>query len=134
MSRKEVFTELKNIVKNRFHPPLLFRLGDPKKECEQCEKIRVFMACVGMISVEQRRMTFPKDATLREVRQNFGRDMDQEGMFDENYYRFNDSELGQSIYNFSNGCALNVIFQHPEMNDSWRSIMKKKGLKSTSKL
>src|SRR5689334_283393 len=103
---------VKNWVKNRFDPPLHFKVGDPKKECMNCEKIQVFMVCIGSTTPEMRRMTVSKEATLRQLRQEFGRDMEQEGIYDENHYRFNDSELDLPIYNFSNSCALNVIFQH----------------------
>lgn len=98
-------------------PPVLFGVGRPEQENE-CEKINVFMQCVGLKPPpERRRVRLDRNTTLRKAKERFGRAMTQEGIYDENGYRFNPSDLDLPLWQFSNKCSLNLIFDHHALHE-----------------
>ena len=72
--------------------------------------ITVFMVCYGQATSEKRRMTVPKNTTLKTMKCLFGRPMSQEVVADENYFIFNEEDLNKPVYMFSNKCCLSLSF------------------------
>lgn len=104
-----------------------FGPGRPCEEKQDCEFIHVFMTCVGQGRHEQRRVMLPKDTTLKQAKAAFGREMKQQLISDEDGYRFNQSDLDKSLWNFSNRCCLNLQF---EFEDHLQELVEKgSGLK-----
>jgi len=105
-----------------FSPETKFGVGNPQRECENCKQIQVFMSCVGLTTAK-RRMLLPQHTTLRQTREHFGSNISQEGIYDENHYRFADSDLDLPLWNFSNRCAVNILFEHDSKADLLKSTL-----------
>ena len=89
-----------------------FGPGNPKQEEADCDEIQVFMYCVGITSLEKRRIALPVQTPVSEVRERFGRDMSQDLIFDENDFQILDTH--RPISHFSNKCLLNLKFVSSE--------------------
>jgi len=103
-------------------PPPLYGLGVPDTEC-QCPNITVFMQCVGTSGAERRRTTLDKDITLRQTKDEYGREMAQSGVYDENGFRFSEQDLARPLWQFSNRCALNLNFMHNSSADHFTTTV-----------
>jgi hypothetical protein len=47
-------------------------VGNAEEEKNSCERIHVFMTCVGRVSDDQRRVLLGRDVTIRQAIEHFG--------------------------------------------------------------
>lgn len=86
-----------------------FGLGSVESEAK-CKEIHTFMICCGQASIEKRRAILDRETKLKDTRNYFGRDMTQDLIYDENYFRFSDEDMEKPLHKFSHNCKLNLSF------------------------
>ena len=95
-------------------------LGNAKAEYDRCEKIHVFLRCIGKTATlaENQRLLLDKNVTVADAKKAMeeerGKSMRQEDVRDENGFRFSKAMMTEPLWNFSNGCQLMLSFQ-----DDW---------------
>jgi hypothetical protein len=77
---------------------------------DKCREITAFMICYGLTTIEKRRVSLDKETPLGLASKHFGRPVKQELIYDENFFRFNDSDLNKPLHKFSNNCNINLLF------------------------
>ena len=83
----------------------------------------------GELNVEKRRFMIPKTVTLKDVKKIYLKDIGADSIDhvigDENHYIFAEAELEKPLYNYSNGCRLNVsLFYKNHWSQISNEIMK----------
>ena len=84
------------------------KLADERK----CEQITLFLQTVGRSGKERRRVVLPPDVPIGRVREFYGRNFDQDTIYDEHDYEIIQTDL--PISHFSNKCQLNLSFVYSE--------------------
>ena len=88
-----------------------FGVGKPADE-RTCEQITLFLQTVGRSGKERRRVVLPPDVPIGRVREFYGRNFDQDTIYDEHDYEIIQTDL--PISHFSNKCQLNLSFVYSE--------------------
>lgn len=70
------------------------------------------MQCVGQFSEKRIRASLSPQTTMRQAKEEFGKDMDQTIVTDENNFRFSEKDLEKPLWQFSNKCSLALSFQY----------------------
>lgn len=92
-----------------------FGIGDPKKEAK-CNKLRVFMKCVGRTTYEMQRLDLdpkstPADALARFEKER-GEKIEQRIIQDENKYTLSEELVHSAMSQLSSRCCINLRFVH----------------------
>jgi hypothetical protein len=88
-----------------------FGFGEPEAEMH-CAEIRVFMRCVGRLRMDKRQIFMPPNATISDVRKQFGREFDQTHVRDERGFVIENHTRPLSDY--SSKCRLNLDFTYEQ--------------------
>ncbi|ELR19581.1 uncharacterized protein ACA1_197310, partial [Acanthamoeba castellanii str. Neff] len=71
----------------------------------------------GYTTHDRRRVLLDKNTPLREVRRHLDRKLRQPRMTDDYGHAFQESDLEQPLWKFSDGCALQVVFVPTDMDN-----------------
>jgi len=83
--------------------------GKTEKE-KKCPEFRAYLYCQGHLSTEKRSVILPKNSTLQDAKDAFGRTMRQTKICDEEFHEINNPL--EPIWERSTDCNISLIFQY----------------------